>query len=289
MNPMSPVRRIDQNEIQLNNHDQTLSNNENDKNTASFLIDIESLKENYEIDPIILHLRKRMRQCNKRHAAYWEYYNKMRFMNNILSIPLLIITSATGVTAIAEIGYNTKIVLPIISTIFGVSSAVLTALQRYCAYPERSEHSKYMAKNYARIQRRIEDNIIYIKSCSSTVDAKTFKKNINSIIEEFEKLANETDDLPNSLIEKFNEDDDKNYKDPETIPAPLYKRLNRRESNIQKQTQYSRELAETFKKDLYQRSSSPVPTRPSTPLLSESPSSIISDSNNSNMLLVVYK
>jgi len=58
MNPMSPVRRIDQTETQLNNHDQTLSNNENDKNNASFLIDIESLKENYEIDPIILHLKK---------------------------------------------------------------------------------------------------------------------------------------------------------------------------------------------------------------------------------------
>jgi len=259
-----------------------------------------------------------MRQCNKRHAAYWDYYNKMRFMNNILSIPLLIITSATGVTAIAEIGYNTKIVLPIVSTIFGVSSAVLTALQRYCAYPERSEHSKYMAKNYARIQRRIEDNIIYIKSGSSTVDAKTFKKNINSIIEEFEKLANETDDLPNSLIEKFNEDDDKTYKDPETIPAPPYKRLNRRDSNIQKQTRYSRELAETLKRqhsDSYIPSpvesnkyrtrppESPLPSKsplpsesplpPESPLPSKSPLPIISDSdynsNNSSVLLLGYK
>jgi len=175
----------------------------NNRNTPSIIIDIGNLKDRYSDDPIIQHLKKRIQQCEKRRIAYWDYYVKLRIMNNVLSIPLLLITSATGITTIAQVGYNTKIILPVISTIFGVSSAVLSALQRYFAYPERAEHSKYMAKNYARIQRKIEDVIVYIESSSASYDSKSFKKTIDDITKEFEKIAYETEDIPPCLMEKF--------------------------------------------------------------------------------------
>jgi len=188
------LNEIEQNENSYENLDDT-------KNPF-VQINMEALQNNYSNDPLILHLKSCIYECKKRRYAYWKHYLTMRRRNNYISIPLLIITSATGVTTIAQVGYNTKVILPIISTFFGVSSAVLSALHRYSGYAERSEHSKYMAKNYSRITKKIENTIIFIESKSTVVNPKKFKMYMDEIEKEIERITNEAEDIPIILLDK---------------------------------------------------------------------------------------
>jgi hypothetical protein len=75
----------------------------------------------------------------------------------MITLPLLIITSASGVVAALN--------LPsIVGIIIGATSAVLTAIQRYCAYSERAENARMTAKSYSKILNEINNMKLHMHS-----------------------------------------------------------------------------------------------------------------------------
>lgn len=179
------------------------------ENTA---IDINALKDNYEDDPLPFHIWSIAIDCKRRRDAYWRHYKKMKTRANIVSIPLLILTSVTGLTSVANLSTDTNdkstntnpLALPIVVTIFGVSSAVISALQRYFRYSERGEHSKHMAKSYGRIARRIENTMVLLKSEATTMKSESFQKFVEEVQKDTESLLQETDDVPKELLNEKN-------------------------------------------------------------------------------------
>lgn len=165
---------------------------------AEFTIDMTKLKAQFDSDPLQFHLRGRILDLKKRREAYWEHYSNMRFRNNMIGIPLLILSSGTGVTSVAQIRSSSRW-LVILTTVLGVMSAFITSLQRYMRYSERAEQAKYLAKNYGRIARKIEDFMIFIESNSSQVDSKTFNNFIKEMHKDVETLTQEADDMPSIL------------------------------------------------------------------------------------------
>lgn len=164
-------------------------------------LDIESLKSKYNTDSLPFYIWSTVLDSKKRRDAYWRYYQKMRNRNNWLSVPLLVLTSASGITSVAQFGDNgSSLVLPIILTIFSVSSAVLTAIQRYFKYSERAEHSKYMAKSYARVARHIENNMCLLESNAIRYDAESFLKFVETFQQEIDTIMQETDELPKEIL-----------------------------------------------------------------------------------------
>lgn len=186
------------------------------------VIDLNALKLKYDFDSIPQHLWSIALDCKRRRDAFWRHSRKMKLYNNLLSIPLLILSSLTGLTSVAQLGvisYSEKvneegttltktngdsnnIAMPLVVTISGVSTAVLTAFQRYFRYAERSEHSKHMAKNYARIARRIENNMVLLESAAITIEPEMFKKFIEEIQKDVDSLMQEIDELPKELLNK---------------------------------------------------------------------------------------
>ena len=118
-------------------------------------INVDVLKSDITQDYLIHYLEKRASHCRQRRQAYWEHFSSMKFRHNLISIPLLVLSSGTGVTSAAQLNGNVKDEVGILVTVLGVSSAILTAVQRYCAYSERAENSKLMAKSWGRLSRRI--------------------------------------------------------------------------------------------------------------------------------------
>ena len=174
-------------------------------------IDLEALKNKYKEDSLPHHLWGNALDCKRRRDAFWRHSSKMRLYNNLISVPLLILSSITGLTSVAqlssvstEISNETEqtpnITMPVVVTVFGVSSAILTALQKYFRYAERSEHSKHMAKNYGRVARRIENTMVLVESSAIKMDAATFLKFVEEVQKDTDSLMQEMDDIPKELI-----------------------------------------------------------------------------------------
>lgn len=171
------------------------------------VIDLDILKSKYVHDSLPHHLWYVALDCKRRRDAFWRHHIKMKFCNNVISIPLLILSSISGITSVLQVGnaeseqgLSKGVGLPVTVSIFSVSAAVLTALQRYFRYAERSEHSKHMAKNYARISKRIENNLVLVESAAVKMEPSTFLKFMEEVQKDTESLLQETDDMPKELL-----------------------------------------------------------------------------------------
>jgi hypothetical protein len=164
------------------------------------VIDVQALREKYKDDSLSYHLWTVALDCKRRRDAFWRYSSSMKAYNNAVSVPLLLLTSATGLTSMANLSNPVQGIIPVLIAIFGVSGATLTALQRYFRFGERSEHGKHMAKSYARIAKRIEDTMAYVDSKVATMDNETFTKFLGDIQKEQDTLLQEMEELPRELM-----------------------------------------------------------------------------------------
>jgi len=165
------------------------------------VIDLDTLREKYTEDALPYHIWSVALDCKQRSLAFWLHCMRMKFRHNVISIPLLIFSSVTGVSSVAQIGSSgTNYGLSVIVTIFGVTTAILTALQRYFRYSERAEESKYMAKNYAKISRMIQHNMTLVESNAIQFQPEAFLKFVEGFHKEIDTILSEATDLPHELL-----------------------------------------------------------------------------------------
>lgn len=181
-------------------------------------LNLEALKNKYKEDSLPHHIWSIALDCKKRRDAFWRHTKKMKIYNNLISIPLLLLSSVSGLTSVASIstansnsdlqdgGSDDKNVMPIVVSVFSVTAALVTALQRYFRFAERAQHSKHMAKNYARIARRIENTMVLVESSAITMEASMFLKFMEEIQRDTDSLMQEMDDLPRELMHKKTND-----------------------------------------------------------------------------------
>lgn len=151
-------------------------------------------------DSLMTHLEHRRNDCKTRRAAYWRHHSLMRTRHNWISIPLLIVSSATGVVSAIQFNSHGDTPVTITTTVLGVLSAVLSSVQRYCQYSERAENSKLMAKSWSRLQRKIEHTMIYIESNACEINNTVFTKLVEEIQKDIESVAQQAEDLPLVLL-----------------------------------------------------------------------------------------
>lgn len=133
-----------------------------------------------EHDYVVEYLTDTEEKYSKFRDAYNIHAVHLSNRQNMITLPLLVITSATGVIASLEINR-------VIGIIVGASSAVLTAVQRYCSYSERSENARMTAKSYSKIINKIENMRLSINSKVITaVSQEMFSK----FIREIQSVAN---------------------------------------------------------------------------------------------------
>lgn len=184
-------------------------------------IDIDALKSKYNADSLPYHLWTIAFDCKRRRDAYWIYHNKMRKYNNIISIPLLLLSSVAGATSVAQLGSLSNVTneaneeslrtteqslktTSIIITLFGITSTILTAMQKFLSYSEKAEHSRHMAKSYGRLARRIENTMIFLESKATLLDQNEFEKFVEEVHKDVESLAQEVNYMPNEFIKNEN-------------------------------------------------------------------------------------
>lgn len=130
-------------------------------------------------------------------ARYRDVYNvhalKLRNRHNYVSVPLLVVTSATGVIASVQTFRTPGILV-------GAFSAILTAVQRYCAYAERAENARMTAKSHAKIIRKIENVKLVMKSDTVHATPEIFAKYIREIQTEIDSAQENASEVPWELL-----------------------------------------------------------------------------------------
>jgi hypothetical protein len=170
--------------------------------TREIRVDIGALKEKllkYSfkckfLDYMFEYLTNYKKMCQRRRDAYNIFSTKLKYRHNLISIPLIAVTSGTSVIAALSIN-------KIIVTSLGALAAVLTAVQRFCAYAERAENARMIAKGHSKISRKIEDAILYIKSGATFVDPALFTKQIEDIQKDYEAVNQQANDIPWELLQ----------------------------------------------------------------------------------------
>jgi len=167
-------------------------------------IDLAKLKETYRADPLTYHIWSVAADCKVRSRAFWQHFVRMKRRHNWISVPLLILSSGTGVTSVAQIGggNGAGAALSVLVTVLGVSVAILTALQRYLRYSERAEEARYMARSFARIARTIQYNMTLVESRAISFKPEAFVKFFDGIHKDMDTLLGETKDLPKELLSR---------------------------------------------------------------------------------------
>ena len=140
-------------------------------------------ESDFEHDYIVKYLTDYEERYSQFRDAYNIHSVHLKNRHNLITLPLLIITSSTGVIA------SLDSVPKAVGIVVGASSAVLTAIQRYCAYAERSENARLTAKSYSKILNKIENMRL---SMNSKVIQSVSQEMFSKFIREIQGLTNST-------------------------------------------------------------------------------------------------
>lgn len=134
--------------------------------------------------------------CHKYNQAYWKEYYTYKALNDLVSIPLIVLSS--GTVLVSQIASNSGKVMAFIVTGLGITSTVLSTLQRYQRYNERAIVCRNMAKSFDRIARKIVATVNANQTDDlQKVDLGQF---IMHIQVEIDGLVNEIEDVPMGIL-----------------------------------------------------------------------------------------
>ena len=167
------------------------------------VIDIEELRKN-KSDSLPYHIWSIAIDCKFKKNSYWRFHNNLKFKSNLISLPLLITSTASGFFSVSQLNGNNEHIAIFLTTI-SIITAILASLQKLFRYSERAENAKDMAKNYARLARKIENTMVLIESDAVKMQPDEFIKFINDVQIECDLLLQETNEIPTELITEKNE------------------------------------------------------------------------------------
>jgi hypothetical protein len=148
-------------------------------------------------DPLKYYLLKYKKICERCRDAYDVHAVHLKIKHDLITLPLLIITSATGVIAGLNVSKTAGIIV-------GAASAVITAIQRYCGYAERSENARMIAKHHARIIRKIDNMFLVMDSNIVNISKEMFSKFLRDIQSEIDSTHENAKDIPWELLKYIN-------------------------------------------------------------------------------------
>ena len=140
-----------------------------------------------------------IRDCKQKRNAYWKMYYSYQKWNNLISVPLLLISSATGISSVVQLGDSVPGVQWTVA-VLGVGSTALAAFQRYFRYGEKSEQCKAIAKRYALLARKGElQGNLFANNTISLQDLVVFMEDFRK---DLDAIQQETDDMPKEILDR---------------------------------------------------------------------------------------
>ena len=177
----------------------TTKNNNELAAATGIIVDVEALKSRHDENSISYYIWSIVLHCKLNAGAFWALENTLKLKGRMISVPLIIISSATSLTSVAlQQSYSPVTSAAIIG--LGVASSALIAFQKMTNYSERAEGAKHIAKAYARLARRIETTMVLVEAQEVSMNHDVFLNFISSVEKDLDTIINDTDEVPDDVL-----------------------------------------------------------------------------------------
>jgi len=144
------------------------------------------------------------------HLKAYRYY---RFLNDVLTIPIIILSSTSALGGIAIVTHNcptiTEIVISYLLAIANFAVAILSSIQRYKKHAEIAEKHHVTAVEYSKFYREIKLELVL--DPHERTFAIDFAKEMKN---EYDRLLSKSPEIPGHIAKKLDE-----IKDSHLSPA----------------------------------------------------------------------
>jgi hypothetical protein len=145
-------------------------------------VDVQYLKDRSatefsQRDALIKHLIHYQKLCMYNRRIYTEYARIAKMHNDLSSLTALGVSTVLGI--ISSLG-DAQIYRYVSMGLSGYL-ALISGMQRFLAFAEKSENARLIAKGFDKIERDIGQAIMYVNSHAVKIDSRTFTKHIEEI------------------------------------------------------------------------------------------------------------
>lgn len=132
------------------------------------------------------------------HYIAWENAAKW---NNWLGIPVIVTTSIVGTTIFATINEEPEVGWKIAAGLISLLAAVLSALQTSLKFSENAEKYRAAGAGYAAMRKKLDLFRLHYSE-NANADRQSALNELESIIEELNKLAKESPSIKDKNYDK---------------------------------------------------------------------------------------
>jgi len=109
-------------------------------------------------DQLIDQWRRGLRIAHRAHYEAAKYYQRLHLM---LGIPTLIISTLFGTSVFANLQYSDVAWIKFALAVLSLAMIVLSALQTFLRYSERSERHRTAAVQLGEVRRELEQSLVF--------------------------------------------------------------------------------------------------------------------------------
>ena len=129
-------------------------------------------------DKLIDQWRRGFRIGHRAHYEAAKYYQRVHLF---LAIPAVIISALLGTTVFANLQYSDVGWVKFVLAVLSVTMIVLSSLQAFLRYAERSERHRTAAVQYGELRRELEQLLVFNAKSPNEATVEDLRKKWNAV------------------------------------------------------------------------------------------------------------
>ena len=138
------------------------------------------------------------RRAHRMQLAHYETARTFDSSHLWLGLPAIVFSTVVGTTVFASLSKDTDVRLQIFVGLLSVVAALLTALQTFLKYSEKSEKHRVAGAKFSNLKHRIE-----LLACLPPQSSDELKKQITMIEDRWATVREESPNLPPQIWENI--------------------------------------------------------------------------------------
>ncbi|WP_280263421.1 SLATT domain-containing protein [Nocardia wallacei] len=132
--------------------------------------------------------------------AHYLAAHRSGTMQILLGIPAVIFSTAVGTAIFGTLASSPHRVVVVVAGAVSVASAVLSALQIFLGYPERSENHRIAGSHYMALKRQLDVEILHLKAGHGRIDDRISE--LSAFVNKFNALEAESPRVPDRFYDR---------------------------------------------------------------------------------------
>lgn len=137
------------------------------------------------------------RRAHTRENSHYKASNYYEKLNYLIGIPATVLSTFAGTSVFVTLSAEVATVFKVIVGCVSVLVAILTGLQTFLSFAEKSKSQLNAGKKWGSLRLDIENFLLYNRTCSEEFR----KQRMKELTEQLKKLPEETPQIPQKIFD----------------------------------------------------------------------------------------